>query len=82
MNIIDTIWWNAIGVILFFGVIVVCLYCLWDLKREQSAAEALVEDTTTSRAKTETRIYIKPPMYIYPNNQEVAAETGSPKGGL
>lgn len=72
MNIIDTVWWNAIGIILFIAVIGVCLYCLWDLKKEEeqlAAEEALNNSNTIPKWRTET-IYLKKPLYIYPTNYQ------------
>lgn len=64
MNIVNTVWWQAIGVILFFAVIGTCLYCLRDMKREQREADA----EAINNNEPEKNIYLKPPMYIYPKN--------------
>lgn len=79
MNIINTPWWQAIGAFLFIGLIVVCIYNLWDLKREQQAAddEAEAINKAKQESKIATKIYLKPAHYIYPKTEDGAVKTSS-----
>ncbi|MFB8378192.1 hypothetical protein [Paenibacillus taichungensis] len=83
--IIYTSWWQTTGLIIGIALIVVTIYCLRDLKREQRAAAAAELNSNTPKWRTET-IYLKKPTYIYPKNQNASGETSLPhnkilKGG-
>ncbi|WP_145142218.1 hypothetical protein [Paenibacillus sp. Y412MC10] len=78
MSIVNTVWWQAIGLFLFIAVIAACLYCLWDLKREQRAADAKAVNSSEPKWGTATTIYMKPSLYIYPKNKDASFDSTAP----
>ncbi|KQY83551.1 hypothetical protein ASD24_29715 [Paenibacillus sp. Root52] len=81
-NIIYTDWWQAIGLCIILGLMGICIYNLWDLKREEASNKAALQITSEHTWKAENSIQLKEPAYIYPKNEVDNDEVCIPKKSI
>lgn len=78
-NIIYSDLWQTFGVVIFIGLIGICIYNLRDLKRKQQAEVAAAETNNKTNWETEKMVYLKEATYIYPKKQDEYDDTSAPK---